>query len=182
MPGGISATGIRLVVTFMSVTGGALHIVMHAFGKITLFFCAGAILVAAHKKNISELDGIGWRMPITMGAFVVGCLGIIGLPPAGGLWSKMLIIGGSFEGEQLLWAGVLVASTLLNIAYLLPIPARAFLRPDPSVKPGEAVTRQEAPIPSLWAIVVTASGTIALFLYPAPLIELLGLIQWRAEP
>ena len=171
-----------LLASSMSVTGGALQVVMHAFGKITLFFCAGAILVAAHKKNISELDGIGWRMPITMGAFFIGCLGIIGLPPAGGLWSKMLIIGGSFEGDQLIWAGVLVVSTLLNIAYLLPIPARAFLRPDPSVKPGESVTRQEAPYPSLLAIGVTASGTILLFLYPAPLIELLGLIQWRAEP
>ena len=168
-----------LLATTMSVTGGAAHIVMHAFGKITLFFCAGAIIVFAHKNLISELDGLGRRMPWTMGAFFVGTLGIIGLPPAGGLWSKMLIVGGSFDAGTILWAMVLLFSTLLNIAYLLPISMRAFLRPLPGVAPGEAVAREEAAWPSLAAILVTAAGTVLLFLYPAPLMELLGLIRWR---
>jgi multicomponent Na+:H+ antiporter subunit D len=66
------------------ITGGMLHIAMHAFGKITLFFCAGAIFVATGKRNISEMVGIGRRMPWTMGAFFVGSLSIIGLPPTGG--------------------------------------------------------------------------------------------------
>lgn len=170
-----------LLATTMSITGGTLHIVMHAFGKITLFFCAGAILVAAHRSLISELDGIGRRMPITMGAFFVGSLGIIGLPPAGGVWSKLLIAGGSLDTGTMFWAIVLLLSTLLNIAYLLPIPMRAFLRPDPGVAPGERSPWQEAPFPSLWAIVLTALATVLLFLFPGPLIELLGLIQWRAD-
>jgi len=170
-----------LLATTMSVTGGAAHIVMHAFGKITLFFCAGAIIVFAHKNLISELDGLGRRMPWTMGAFLVGALGIIGLPPAGGLWSKMLIVGGSFDTDTLVWALVLLFSTLLNIAYLLPIPIRAFLRPLPGVAPGQAVVRAEAAWPSLAAILVTATITVLLFLYPAPLMELLGLIRWRVS-
>ena len=66
--------------TAASVTGGALHIVMHAVGKITLFFCAGAIYVAHHKSEISDLDGIGKLMPFTMGAFFLASLSIIGLP------------------------------------------------------------------------------------------------------
>lgn len=168
-----------LLATVMSVSGGVLHIVMHAFGKITLFFCAGAILVALHKSEISKLDGIGRRMPITMGAFFIGALSIIGLPPAGGAWSKLLIAGGSLDTGTIIWAMVLMLSTLLNIAYLLPIPLRAFLKPDPDLKPGEKATMQEAPFACLWAIVLTAITCIVLFLYPAPLTELIGMIQWR---
>ena len=65
--------------TSAGVVGGAMHMATHAFGKITLFFCAGAIYTAAHKRLVSELDGIGYRMPVTMGAFTVGALGLIGL-------------------------------------------------------------------------------------------------------
>ena len=168
-----------LLATVMSISGGVLHIVMHAFGKITLFFCAGAILVALHKSEISKLDGIGWRMPITMGAFFVGAVSIIGLPPAGGVWSKLLIAGGSLDSGTAIWAGVLMLSTLLNIAYLLPIPLRAFLRPDPTLAPGERATLQEAPFACLWAIVLTSLTCLLLFLYPKPLTELIGMIQWR---
>jgi multicomponent Na+:H+ antiporter subunit D len=168
-----------LLATVMSVSGGVLHIVMHAFGKITLFFCAGAILVALHKSEISKLDGIGRKMPITMGAFFIGAISIIGLPPAGGVWSKLLIAGGSLDTGSIIWVGVLMLSTLLNIAYLLPIPLRAFLRPDPDLAPGERATLQEAPFACLWAIVLTAISCVLLFLYPQPLTELIGLIQWR---
>lgn len=168
-----------LLATVMSVSGGVLHIAMHAFGKITLFFCAGAILVALHKSEISKLDGIGRRMPITMGAFFIGAVSIIGLPPAGGVWSKLLIAGGSLDSGTIIWALVLMLSTLLNIAYLLPIPLRAFLKPDPDLAPGETAVRQEAPFACLAAIVVTATMCVLLFLYPKPLTELIGLIQWR---
>ena len=68
--------------------GAVLHIAMHACGKITLFFCAGAIFVATGKKYVSQLRGLGRRMPITMGAFMIGSLSVIGLPPLGGFISK----------------------------------------------------------------------------------------------
>ena len=165
-----------LLATTMSVTGGALHIVMHAFGKITLFFCAGAIMVSLHIKQISELDGMGRRMPITMVAFFIGALGIIGLPPASGVWSKLLIAGGSLDHGNAIWLGVLMLSTLLNIAYLLPIPLRAFFKPPKEPYSGGW---SEAPFPSLWAITVTAMACVLLFLFPQPLLDLLGLIHWR---
>lgn len=168
-----------LLATVMSISGGVLHIVMHAFGKITLFFCAGAILVALHKSEISKLDGIGRRMPFTMAAFFIGALSIIGLPPAGGVWSKLLIAGGSLDSGTIFWAGVLMLSTLLNIAYLLPIPLRAFFKPDPSLAPGEKAPLQEAPLACLWAIGLTSTTCLLLFIYPQPLTELIGLIQWR---
>ena len=74
------------------IVGAGLHIVTHAFGKITLFFCAGAILVAAHKTEISEMDGLGRVMPFTFFAFFIGSLSVIGLPPMGGSWSKWYLI------------------------------------------------------------------------------------------
>ncbi len=165
-----------LLATTMSVTGGALHIVMHAFGKITLFFCAGAIMVSLHITKISELDGMGRRMPITMVCFFIGALGIIGLPPASGVWSKLLIAGGSLESDNAIWLAVLMLSTLLNIAYLLPIPLRAFFKPPATAQPEGW---SEAPPASLWAIGLTTSVCVLLFFFPHPLINLLGLIEWR---
>lgn len=150
--------------------GGGFHIATHAFGKITLFFCAGAILVAAHKTEISQLDGLGRAMPITFGAFLVASLSLIGLPPFGGLWSKWLIIEGALNTGAVVLAAVFCISTLLNIAYLLPIPFRAFFRPPPGGKP---LPYKEAPLPCLIALVVTATGCLVLFFMPDPAIDML---------
>ena len=151
------------------IIGGSMHIVMHAFGKITLFFCAGAILVATHKTEISDMRGLGRAMPVTMGAFLVGTLSIIGLPPTGGLWSKWYLALGTLHTEQIELLGVLLVSSLLNVAYLLPIPIRAFFGQPADGAP--AVIR-EAPLPSLVALVITAFACIVLFFYPQPLYRL----------
>ena len=116
-----------LLATKYSVLGGSMHIAMHAFGKITLFFCAGAIMVASHKTKVSELDGIGYKMPFTMVAFFIGTLSIIGIPPLGGSWSKWYLALGAADAGQTVMVGVFMVSSLLNIAYLIPIPMRAFL-------------------------------------------------------
>nr|WP_146601891.1 proton-conducting transporter membrane subunit [Novipirellula aureliae] len=112
-----------------SVIGGGMHIAMHAVGKITLFFCAGAIYVAAHKTNISELRGLGRKMPFTFAAFLVAAVSIIGLPPGGGAWSKWFLAIGTVEAHLYLLLAALMISSLLNIAYLIPIPIRAFMAP-----------------------------------------------------
>jgi multicomponent Na+:H+ antiporter subunit D len=111
-----------------------MHIAMHAFGKITLFFCAGAIMVAAHKTKVSELNGLGRRMPFTFFAFFLGALCVIGAPPLGGIWSKWHLFMGAYDGGQIIAVAVLVLSTVLNIAYLLPPVVRAFLLP-PKAEP-----------------------------------------------
>jgi len=152
-----------------------MHIAMHAFGKITLFFCAGAILVATHKTKISQMRGLGRQMPITMIAFFIGSLSIIGLPPAGGTWSKWYLIVGTLQSEQWLLMGVLMLSTLLSIAYLLPIPIRAFF-PGNTIHAASdqvhAMTIKEAPLPSLFALSITALGCMVLFIFPQSLYEL----------
>lgn len=160
-----------LIATETSTEGAAMHIATHAAGKITLFFGAGAILVSAHIKNVSELDGIGKRMPITMACFFVGALSIIGLPPAGGMWSKLLLVQGTAEaGEWVLVAAFLVSS-LLNIVYLLSIPMRAFLRP--LSEKALAHPHGEAPLTSRIAMVATATLTVLLFVQPGFVYDLI---------
>ncbi len=163
-------TVAALLANSAGALGGAMHIGMHAFGKITLFFCAGAIMVAAHKTEISDMHGLGRRMPVTMAAFFIGSLSIIGLPPGGGTWSKWYLMIGTIDGDKLILMVVLMVSSLLNIAYLLPIPIKGFLYP---AADGEAKnTISEAPLPSLAALSATALGCIVLFIYPQPLYEL----------
>jgi multicomponent Na+:H+ antiporter subunit D len=152
------------------MAGGMLHIAMHAFGKITLFFCAGAVAVAAGVKNISEMPGIGKRMPVTMAAFFVGSLSVIGLPPCGGFISKWLLAMGTLEAGAYVMLGVLLFSSLLNAAYFLPIVYRAFFSlPSESVHAGGV---EEAPGWCLVPPVATAAVSVVLFLYPQPFLDL----------
>ncbi len=153
----------------VGVVGGGMHIVMHAFGKITLFFCAGAIMVAAHKNRVSELDGLGRRMPLTMLAFLIGALSIVGLPPFGGTWSKWVLVQGTLDTGLWLLTATLLVSSLLNIMYLVIIPVRGFF-----AKPaGDAQRLQEAPIASLLAIGVAVLGCIVLFFTPDPVYRMM---------
>ncbi|WP_305044978.1 monovalent cation/H+ antiporter subunit D family protein [Geoalkalibacter sp.] len=151
------------------VTGGVLHIAMHAFGKITLFFCAGAIYVASHKKYISQMDGLGRSMPITFGAFFLGAMSIIGLPPLGGFISKWYLVIGAVQANQLPILLVLLTSSLLNAAYFLPIVYRAFFAPPPADAPAGI---QEAPLFCLVPLVVTALCSLILFFYPTIFLRL----------
>lgn len=148
----------------LSVVGAALHIVAHAFSKITLFFAAGAIYTAAHKTEVSELDGIGRRMPWTMAAFGIGALSMIGIPPFAGGFSKFYIISGAMAQAQWFALAVILVSTLLNAGYFLPILHRAFLRPLSAED--VAHPHGEAPLPMVVAMSVTAAGTLALFFFP----------------
>jgi multicomponent Na+:H+ antiporter subunit D len=157
----------------ISIVGAAMHIAAHAFGKITLFFAAGSIYTAAHKTEVSELDGIGRRMPWTMGAFAVGSLSLIGVPPTAGFLSKWYMLLGALQAEQMIAVAVLIASTLLNAAYFLPIVYRAFFRSPPANAGGEGdghgehgAPHGEAPWPIVLALTITAAGTVLLFFWP----------------
>ncbi|MCF8029110.1 MAG: monovalent cation/H+ antiporter subunit D family protein [Desulfobacteraceae bacterium] len=158
------------LLTQSGMAGGMLHIAMHAFGKITLFFCAGAIMVAAGVKNISEMKGLGRQMPVTMAAFFIGALSVIGLPPCGGFISKWYLAIGTIEAGQFLMLAVLLASSLLNAAYFLPIVYRAFF-----CSPDEVTFEpriKEAPGWCLAPPVATAAISVILFFYPQPFFNL----------
>jgi multicomponent Na+:H+ antiporter subunit D len=150
--------------------GGMTHIAMHAFGKITLFFCAGAIFVATGKKYISQMVGIGKRMPVTMIAFFVGSLSVIGLPPTGGFFSKWYLVLGTLQADQMPMLLVLLGSSLLNAAYFLPIVYKAFFCTDEEAMFTNTI--QEAPIWCVAPLVLTAVCSIALFFYPTVFLNL----------
>lgn len=162
-----------MLANHLGVVGGGMHIAMHAFGKITLFFCAGAIMVAAHKTEVSQLAGLGRTMPVTFAAFFVGALSIVGLPPAGGSWSKWFLGLGSLEAGQAGLVAVLMISSLLSLAYLMEIPLKGFFGKPPSP---EHAGVHEAPTPSLAAIVTTAVACLLLFVYPDPLYRLAAMV------
>ena len=155
------------------LVGSMLHIGMHAFGKITLFFCAGAIFVATGRKYVSQMTGIGRQMPVTMTAFFVGSLSVVGMPPTGGFLSKFYLVCGTAETGQLLLLGVFLLSSFLNAAYFFPIVFNAFF-----CSPEKALFEnkiKEAPRLCVAPLVVTALATVWLFFYPDPFLELASL-------
>lgn len=109
-----------------ALSGGIFHVVTHAAMKITLFFCAGAIYVKTHCENISQLNGIGRQMPITMGAFALASMGLAGIPPISGFVSKWYLAQGTLEAGYPALLVLLLVSGLLNAGYLFPIISRAF--------------------------------------------------------
>ena len=143
--------------TAAAIEGATLHIVMHASAKITLFFCAGAIYVNAHIKNISELDGLGPRMPLVFIAFFLGALSIIGIPPLGGSWSKFMLMVGAVDAGMPLMLAVLAVSSLLNVYYLLEPVTRGFF------KPGNRDIHVSNHTLTILPPVITALISIALF-------------------
>lgn len=152
----------------LAIMGGMMHIAVHAFGKITLFFAAGSIYTAAHKTEISQLDGLGNRMPITFVCFAIGSLSMIGLPPAAGFISKWYLLQGAWNAASITAFTAIVISTVLNAAYLLPIVYRGFFGKSKQ----DISAYHEAPWPILMAMIITALFTIALFMYPNWLITL----------
>lgn len=160
------------------IIGAAMQIAMHAMGKITLFFCAGAIYVATKKTQISDMRGLGYKMPFTFAAFFIGALSIIGLPPLGGSWAKWHLLMGSIDATQWIIVGALLLSSLLNIAYLIPVAARAFYAaPDSN---GQPHTISEAPMLCVVPLCITAAGTILLFFFGDALNHFISLIPLRA--
>ncbi len=110
-------------------------------------------------------------MPVTMIAFFIGSMSIIGLPPCGGSWSKWFLVVGAADTGKWVIIATLMLSSLLNIAYLMPIPLRAFFCKPSSPHPDHQ-TINEAPLPAVLALSITAIGCIVLFFYTQPLYRL----------
>lgn len=151
--------------TPISAVAAAMHIAAHAVSKITLFFAAGSIYTAAHFTEINQLNGIGRRMPWTMGAFSIGAISMIGLPPTAGFLGKWFIFVGGMDTGAWFAVAILVISTLLNAGYFLPVIIRAFLC-EPDEGQGHHA-HGEAPVPILIALTFTAALTVLMFLFPS---------------
>ncbi|HZL46637.1 MAG TPA: monovalent cation/H+ antiporter subunit D family protein [Opitutaceae bacterium] len=155
--------GVALL-TPTAVAGGLFHIAAHAFAKITLFFCAGAIFVTTHKKNISEMSGLGRAMPWTFGAFGLAALSMIGVPPVGGFVSKLYLLVGALDAGSIGILVVLVVSSLLNAAYFVPVVYQAFFG-QPSAEDAQH-HHGEAPLAMLIPLCLTAGLSVVIGLCP----------------
>lgn len=172
-----------MLATSMGVMGGATQIAAHALGKMTLFMCAGAIYVAHHKTLVSEMRGLGRVMPWTFGAFFLGAMSIIGLPPMGGSWPKFFLMLGAADAGQIAIIVVLMISSILNVVYLLSIPVQAFY-----MNPAEEGAKsqgaggagiqwgalKEAPLLCVLPPMLTAAGALILFFCADPLYNYLA--------
>jgi multicomponent Na+:H+ antiporter subunit D len=153
-----------------TMVGGIVHIAAHALSKITLFFCAGSIYCASRRKKISQLAGIGHKLPWTMAAFFLASLGMIGIPPSGGFISKWYLVLGTVEAHELVFLAVLIVSTILNAAYFLPVTYTAFFEKESAAQDVTQVAgapREIREIPLVTApLVVTALLSLLMGLYP----------------
>lgn len=161
------------LLTPLGQVGTGLHMLAHAFGKITLFFAAGAIYVAAHKTEISQLNGIGHRMPLTMAAFAIGALSMIGLPPTAGSISKWWLLGGAIESGYWLVVATLAISTALNCAYFLPILYRAFFKGEDQ---SPQMSHGEAPWPMVMALLMSSALCLGFFFFNEEAVKLESLM------
>jgi formate hydrogenlyase subunit 3/multisubunit Na+/H+ antiporter MnhD subunit len=150
----------------MGVEGAMLHIPFHGFMKITLFMCAGAIMVASGKRNISDMGGIGRTMPVTMTAFTIGALGMCGIPPVCGFISKWYLGLGTLDAHALGLLAVLMISSLLDIVYFFPIIYTAFFDTPEGRDKLENPRIKEAPIFMLVPLALTAIFSIVFCLFP----------------
>jgi len=158
----------------LAMVAGGMHIAAHAFAKITLFFCAGMILVTLHKTAVSELRGVGRRMPVTMVAWIVASLCVIGLPFTGGFWSKWYLARGAWEAGSPVMMAVILLGSLLAVGYLLPPAVRAFSGPSRDTAAGTGMAARAEPASfGLAALVVTAALSVLLFFFAQPLIGFL---------
>lgn len=168
-----------VLLTPMAAVGGVTHIAAHAFSKITLFFCAGSIYCASHRRNISDLAGIGRQLPWTMGAFFIGSLGMIGLPPTGGFISKWYLVLGSAQAGEMVFLAVLLVSAVLNAAYFLPVTYTAFFERAKPPQDQSLVAMQDVrEIPMVAVpLLISALLSVALGLNPGFFVELAQLVM-----
>lgn len=167
-----------------AIQGGLFHIAAHAFGKITLFFCAGAIFIASHKKNISEMHGLGRAMPFTFGAFAIAALSMIGAPPVGGFISKLYLLVGALDAKSIGIVLVLITSTLLNAAYFVPVVYHGFFGKPKAHEPAHGHGAHghgghedhEAPLVMVVPLCLTACLSVAVGFFPDVFLNLAKLV------
>ena len=166
------------LLTPSAITGSIFHIGSHGFMKITLFFVAGAIYVKTHKENISELDGLGRQMPLTMGAFAIGAMGVAGTPPICGFISKWYLAMGSLEADKVFFLMVLLISALMDVAYFFPIIYNSFFK-----SPKEPINPHfdEAPLRMVVPLVITAIIALILGIFPNAFFNFFNIASMAAE-
>lgn len=174
-------TSAAMLPAAAGLVAGGLHMLVHAFAKITLFMCAGAIYVATGASKVSEMRGLGRSMPVVFSCFLVGALCVVGLPPFAGMWSKFLLISAAFGTKEWYTAAAMIVSSLLGLLYLAPVALRALLQPVGDGSPRAFIRPGGAPGPAVAALVATAIACVGLFLLADAVTTYLAPITGRAR-
>lgn len=161
-----------LLLNEAGLSGALLHFINHAVIKITLFFCAGVILYRTGFKNLSEIRGIGKKMPITMGCFSVAAVSLIGIPPTNGFVSKWYLAIGGMRENRAIFVVILMVSALLTAGYLLPIVVTAFFPGDM----GRELENKEPPWMMLTPMILLTGIIVFLGLFPNTVLFLIETI------
>jgi multicomponent Na+:H+ antiporter subunit D len=164
----------------LATTGGMVHLVHQGVMKITLFFCAGIFANLLGVKTIDQLDGVGRQMPWTGAAFTIAALAMIGLPPMAGFVSKYYLGAGAIAVGVWWVVPVLIASTLLNAAYFMPLIKRMWFHPVPEKWPAHEDPGRLVTAGLVVPTVITASLAVVLGLFAAhplsPLSWVIGIV------
>jgi multicomponent Na+:H+ antiporter subunit D len=168
------------IVGKLSTIGGIAHLVHQGLMKITLFFCAGNLAEELGIDGVKDLRGVGRRMPLTMAAFTLASLGMIGVPPLAGFVTKWYLGIGALEAGAPWVIAVLIASSLLNAAYLLPIVYDAWFR-EPETAWAPRRSRFEVGPWLLLPTLVTAVASLAVGLFAGLPLSPLALAELIAD-
>lgn len=146
-----------------AIIGALLHVLNHAVMKGCLFLIAGGIRWRSGICRIEEFIGMSRRMPLTMAAFVVAALSMIGLPPTAGFFSKWYLISGAIAAHAWFFVGALLLSSLLNAVYFFRVIELSYLRqPETADTTDRAVSWQELPVRMLTPILILATAVLLL--------------------
>ncbi len=174
-------TSAALLPVGAGLVAGGLHMLVHAFAKVTLFFCAGAIYVATGASKVSEMRALGRPMPIVFSCFLIGALCVVGLPPFAGMWSKFLLITAAFGTLEWITAAAMIVSSLLGLLYLVPVAVRGLLPAQGEVASRGFIRPGGAPGPAVAALIVTAAMCLVLFVLADEIVQYLAPIAERAR-
>ena len=144
--------------------GALLHVLNHAIMKGCLFLIAGGVQWRTGVCKIEDFIGMSRRMPLTMAAFVVAAVSMIGLPPTAGFFSKWYLLTGAIDAHAWVFVAALLLSSLLNAVYFFHVIEVSYLRRPEGTGPGEAsrLLRHELPVRMLMPILILATSVVLL--------------------
>lgn len=164
--------------TSAGLVAGLAHMLFHAINKITLFFCAGAVYYRTHREYVYEVEGYSKVMPITMGAFTLTALGLMGVPPFNGFVSKWRLATSALDtglGIGWLAAGALILSALLTALYLMTVVFAVYFPRKGRETPAETPAKNKDPnLLMTGPLLALCAGTILLSVWASPLLDLVA--------
>ena len=161
------------------LVGAVLHALNHAAMKACLFMATGNVLLRARTVSLGDWAGAGRRFPLTLAAFSVAAVSMIGLPPTGGFFSKWYLVQGALERGSWPYVAAIVASSLLTAVYMFRVMETVYLRgpADEAAEPrdeaadGPVDGPRDAPAAMVAPVLVLAAAVLALGIFNQPLVE-----------